>query len=75
MKWKFWFLIVLLLLLVIFVTQNYETIEIKFLFWGFTTSRAIVLFFTLTLGMVIGWTTAVYLNRKQNQLIEKELDN
>ncbi|MFH1062820.1 MAG: LapA family protein [Candidatus Omnitrophota bacterium] len=73
MQWKFWLIIIALLLLVIFVAQNHEAVEIKFLFWGFTTSRAIVLFSTLAVGMIIGWTTALLLNKKQNGVIGKEI--
>ncbi len=71
MQWKFWLVIAALFLLVIFVAQNYEKVEIRFLFWAFTTSRAIVLFFTLITGMVIGWTVAL-LKNKPSQLKTKE---
>ncbi|MFH1094548.1 MAG: LapA family protein [Candidatus Omnitrophota bacterium] len=63
MKVKFWIIIAALFLLVIFVAQNYEKVEIKFLFWAFTTSRAIILFLTLITGMVIGWSTALLKNK------------
>ncbi|MCG2712752.1 MAG: lipopolysaccharide assembly protein LapA domain-containing protein [Candidatus Omnitrophica bacterium] len=71
MRWKFWFIIAALFLLVIFVAQNYEKVEIKLLFWSFTTSRAIILFFTLITGMIIGWTAAL-LKNKTAQIKEKE---
>ncbi len=54
MNWKIILILVLLLILVIFVVQNYETVSIQFLFWSFTTSRAIVIFSTLFIGIVIG---------------------
>lgn len=59
MQWKFWLVIGALFLLVVFVAQNYETVEIKFLFWAFTTSRAIILFLTLVIGIVMGWSAAL----------------
>jgi uncharacterized integral membrane protein len=43
-------------LLVVFVAQNYEVVEIKFLFWTVKASRAIVLFLTLITGLIVGWT-------------------
>ncbi len=73
MRWKFWIIVAAMLLLVIFVAQNYESVEIKFLLWGFTTSKAIVLFLTLTVGIIIGWTTALLLNKKPKELARKEL--
>ncbi|MFC1592853.1 lipopolysaccharide assembly protein LapA domain-containing protein [Candidatus Omnitrophota bacterium] len=58
MNWKWFFVLLLLLLLVIFTTQNYELVEIKFLFWSFQTSRAIIIFVTLFIGVIIGWLTS-----------------
>lgn len=59
MGWKWVLILILLLLLVIFTTQNYEIVEIKFLFWLFKTSRAIIIFSTLLIGIVIGSITAL----------------
>ncbi|MFH1338899.1 MAG: LapA family protein [Candidatus Omnitrophota bacterium] len=59
MGWKWVLILILLLLLVIFTTQNYEIVEIKFLFWSFKTSRAIIIFSTLLIGIVIGSITAL----------------
>ncbi|MFH1458304.1 MAG: LapA family protein [Candidatus Omnitrophota bacterium] len=55
MNWKWILILVLLLFLVIFTTQNYEVVRIKFLFWSFQTSRAIIIFSTLFIGILIGW--------------------
>lgn len=63
MNWKWLFVLVLLLLLVIFTTQNYEVAEIRFLFWAFKTSRAIIIFATLFIGVIIGWLTALLKER------------
>lgn len=63
MSWKWFPILILLLLLVIFTTQNYELVEIKFLFWSFKTSKAIVLFLTLFAGVVIGWISSVIMRR------------
>ena len=71
MQWKFWLRIGVLFLLVVFVAQNYETVEIKFLFWAFTTSRAIILFLTLVIGIVIGWSAAL-LRHKTIKTLTKE---
>ena len=46
-----------LLVLVIFTAQNYAVVEVEFLMWSFTTSRAILLFSTLCIGVAIGWVT------------------
>jgi uncharacterized integral membrane protein len=59
MNWKWFLVLILLLLLVIFTAQNYEVVEIKFLFWSFKTSRAIILFSTLLTGIIIGWISTL----------------
>jgi len=64
MRWKFWILVVSLCLLLIFVVQNYETVKIQFLFWAFKTSMAIVLFVSLIIGMIVGYTAAILRNKK-----------
>jgi uncharacterized integral membrane protein len=47
--------IFLLLLVVIFTLQNTEQVNINFLFWHVTLSRALMLFLVLTVGLLIGW--------------------
>ncbi len=41
----------------IFVVQNTQVVEIRFLFWSMQVSRALVLLGTLILGIIIGWFT------------------
>ena len=65
MNWKWMLVLILLLLLVIFTAQNYEAVEIRFLFWSFTTSRAIVLFSTLVVGFIIGWIVSLVVKREE----------
>ncbi len=55
MQWKWFSILILLLLLVIFTAQNYEVVKIKFFFWFFQTSQAIIIFAALFLGILIGW--------------------
>ena len=55
MTWKWAIITGLLLILVIFSVQNYEIVPINFLFWSFKVSRAIVIFGTLIIGIIIGW--------------------
>lgn len=59
MRWKWVLILVLLVFLVIFTVQNYEVVEIQFLLWSFETSRAIIIFTTLAIGVLIGWITSL----------------
>ncbi|MFH1768577.1 MAG: LapA family protein [Candidatus Omnitrophota bacterium] len=52
---KKWILVVAaLFILVVFAVQNYEVVKVKFLFWSFATSRAIIIFSSLLIGFIIG---------------------
>jgi len=64
MKWKTLLVLVLMMILVIFTAQNYEVVKLRFMVWSFQTSRAIVIFSTLFIGIVIGWITAFLKNRR-----------
>jgi uncharacterized integral membrane protein len=58
---------VLFAMLVIFTAQNYEVVKLQFLFWSFTASRAIVIFFTLLIGIIMGWFF-IYLTKQGKTL-------
>jgi len=42
-------------LIVLFIVQNAAVVEIRFLFWTFAMSRALMSFLVLAIGMVLGW--------------------
>ncbi len=42
-------------IIIIFVVQNVAVVEISFLFWSLAMSRALLLFFVMATGIVIGW--------------------
>jgi len=48
-------IIVLLLGVVVFTLQNTEQVQVRFLFWQFGASRALMLFIVLAVGFVSGW--------------------
>jgi len=43
-------------LAVLFIIQNVTVVEIRFLFWTLSMSRALLMFFILAIGIVVGWT-------------------
>jgi uncharacterized integral membrane protein len=47
-------ILILASLAVVFVAQNAAVVEIAFLFWGISMSSAILIFFTLMLGFLLG---------------------
>jgi uncharacterized integral membrane protein len=64
MRWKLFFGIVLLILVVIFTLQNTAVVHIRFLAWEFAVSRALLLFLVLAIGIVIGWATSTISERR-----------
>jgi putative membrane protein len=47
--------IVLVALVLVFVIQNTQVVEFKFLAWTVSMSRALLLFGTFAIGIVVGW--------------------
>ncbi len=47
--------LVLIGFIVVFVTQNVAVVEIRFIFWKLSMSRALLIFFLLAIGTLIGW--------------------
>lgn len=48
----------LLILVVIFTIQNAEMVQINFLIWDFSISRALMIFLVLSIGILVGWFAA-----------------
>jgi putative membrane protein len=42
-------------LVIIFVLQNTQVVEVQFLFWTISMSRALMLMGTLAIGLIGGW--------------------
>jgi len=52
---KYVALLVIVLIFAIFIVQNAQVVEVRFLFWKAQASRALVLLGTLLLGLIAGW--------------------
>jgi lipopolysaccharide assembly protein A len=46
---------VLAVLLITFTLQNAEVVELRFLVWTLSLSRALLIFSVIVMGMVLGW--------------------
>ncbi len=55
MKLKLALILILSILAIVFIAQNVAMVEIDFLFWTISLSSALLIFFTLILGFVLGW--------------------
>ena len=55
MNLKLFGIVVLIALAAIFVVQNVEVVEVRFLFWKIAMSRALMFVFLVLIGMGVGW--------------------
>ena len=72
MNYKMPLVIVLLLLVVIFTLQNTEQVNISFLFWHVTLSRALMIFLVLATGLLAGWILGTVQCRKHP--VDRDMD-
>lgn len=61
-------------LIVIFITQNATVVDIRFLFWEVSMSRALLIFFLLIIGIALGWFLHSYLSyRKTKDELDEDI--
>lgn len=72
MNFKITLVVILVCLALIFVAQNIDIVTVSFLFWEISMSRAVLLFFSLLIGFIIGWFLNSYLSyRKDKKELQK----
>ena len=59
-------------LVIIFVLQNTQVVEVRFLFWTISMSRALVLMGTLAIGLIGGWLLTL---PKRSKAIKEKAKN
>jgi uncharacterized integral membrane protein len=57
----------LIVFTLIFVVQNTQVVEFRFLVWTISISRALMLFGTLAIGFVAGWLLTLPKAKKEQQ--------
>ena len=65
LKLKLILILSLIALGAIFIVQNVETVELSFLFWTISMSRALMFVFLLIIGIFIGWLLHGHMARKK----------
>lgn len=61
MNLKLLLILILSSLAVVFIAQNVAVVEIAFLYWRISLSSALLMFFTLIAGLLLGWFLHGYL--------------
>lgn len=59
-------------LVIIFVLQNTQVVEVRFLFWTISMSRALMLMGTLAIGLIGGWLITL---PKRSKAIKEKAKN
>lgn len=67
MNFKITLVVILVCLALIFVAQNINVVTMSFLFWEISMSRAVLLFFSLLIGFIIGWFLHSYLSYRKDK--------
>ena len=57
MAYKYLFITILFILVMVFAIQNAAVVEIRMLFWEVSFPRSLLIFTMLLVGIVIGWVT------------------
>ena len=61
MNFRLTLILILSSFAVLFIAQNSNVVEISFLFWRASMSSALLIFFTLMIGFLLGWFMHSYL--------------
>jgi putative membrane protein len=67
MSFKLILILIIAGLTVIFITQNVAAVDVTFLFWSISMSRALLIFFVLMIGFVLGWFLHGYLTYRRSK--------
>ena len=61
-------------LVIIFMVQNVQVVDIKFLAWTMSISRALVILIVLVIGILLGWVLRSIGYRKKRKAVEKTVE-
>jgi uncharacterized integral membrane protein len=67
MNFKITLVVILVCLALIFVAQNIDIVTVSFVFWEISMSSAVLIFFTLLIGFIIGWFLNSYLSYRKDK--------
>lgn len=62
--------LVIVLLFALFIVQNAQVVEVRFLFWKAQASRSLVLLGTFIFGLIAGWLTG-WMRKKGREELKK----
>jgi putative membrane protein len=63
MNFKLIFGLVIAGMAILFIIQNVTVVDLKFLFWTLSMSRALLMSLILSIGIILGWLLHSYFKR------------
>ncbi|MBU1043931.1 MAG: LapA family protein [Candidatus Omnitrophica bacterium] len=48
-----------------FIMQNQTPLKVSFLFWSFSTSRAMIIGIAVLIGFISGWVTSLFIGKRR----------
>ena len=67
MSFKIGLVAILAFIVLIFLAQNFEVVTVNVLFWEISMSRAVLLFFSLLIGFIVGWILHSFLSYRKRK--------
>jgi lipopolysaccharide assembly protein A len=67
MNIKLALIVILSGIVLVFVMQNVAAVEVTFFFWSISLSRALLIFFALAIGVLIGWFLHSYVEYRRTK--------
>lgn len=64
---RFFLLLALLGVVALFVAQNAQVVELRFLFWRLAMSQALLVFFAFAGGAGVGWVLHAYFTHRRTR--------
>ena len=72
MNAKLFIILVLIALVAVFIVQNAEVVELRFLFWTLAMSRALMFVFLVLIGIAAGWLLRGHSLHKTQRISRKD---
>ena len=72
MKYKLILSIVMVGMEVLFIIQNVTVVDMKFLFWTLSMSRALLMSLILSVGIILGWLLHSYFKRSKTVAMQSK---
>ena len=72
MKYKLILSIVMVGLAVLFIIQNVTAVDMNFLFWTLSMSRALLMSLILSVGIILGWLLHSYFKRSKTVTMQNK---